>query len=235
MIKASEAVKYFEQLYAGRAVYLWGANGEVINQALCDKLFKTFGNSTYSKAYYDRKLAYGKGRIGADCSGAFRPISGFDDTAQGYYNRCIKKGKIGQIQSEKACLVFKGKSEKRITHIGLYLGNGNVIEMKSSKDDCVKRTLKAGKWDYFGIPDWIDYGGAAEPKKEPLPVLRIGSKGAYVTSWQNYLTMCGFYKAEVDGIFGQKTEQAVREWQKANGLVSDGVIGPKSWAKLNLS
>ena len=233
MIKASEAVKYFEQLYAGRAVYLWGANGEVITQALCDRLFKTFGNATYNKAYYDRKLAYGKGRIGADCSGAFRPISGFDDTAQGYYNRCVKKGKIGQIQSDRACLVFKGKSEKRITHIGLYLGNGSVIEMKSSKDDCVKRTLKAGKWDFYGIPDWIDYG-TAKPKKDPLPELKIGSTGAYVKSWQDFLAMCGFYKGAANGIFDILTVKAVKEWQTANGLKADGIIGAKSWAKLNL-
>jgi len=232
MIKASEAVKYFNNLYSGRAVYLWGANGDVINQALCDRLYKTYGSSTYNKAYYDRKLAYGKGRIGADCSGAFRPISGFDDTAQGYYNRCVQKGKIGQIPLDKPYLVFKGKNEKKINHIGFYLGDGNVIEMKSSKDDCVKRTLKAGKWDYYGIPDWIDYGEA--PAKTDLPVLRIGSTGAYVLSWQNYLTMAGFYKGALDGIYGLQTETAVRKWQSANGLVPDGVIGAKSWAKLNI-
>ncbi len=235
MIKASDAVKHFERYYSLRAVYLWGANGQTITQDLCARLFKAFGNATYNKAYYDRKLAYGKGRIGADCSGAFAPISGFDDTAQGYYNRCPIRGKIGQIPSDKPCLVFKGKNEKKITHIGMYLGNGEVIEMKSSKDDCVKRTLKAGKWDFYGIPDWIDYGGAVPVLKTDLPTLRIGSSGAYVTSWQTYLSMCGFYKGAIDGKYCTGTEQAVREWQKANGLIPDGVVGAKSWGKLNLN
>ena len=160
MIKESEAVKYFENLYASNAVYLWGANGEKITQQLCDRLYRSFGNGTYTKAYYNNKLKYGQGRIGADCSGSMFPISGFDTTAQGYYDRCPIKGKIGQIPTDKPCLVFKGKNEKKINHIGFYCGNGNVIEMKSSKDDCVKRPLKAGKWDYFGIPAWIDYGSS---------------------------------------------------------------------------
>ncbi len=47
--------------------------------------------------------------------------------------------------------------------------------------------------------------------------------------------MCGFYKGAIDEIFGTMTEKAVKEWQKANGLVPDGVIGAKSWGKLNLS
>ena len=69
---------------------------------------------------------------------------------------------------------------------------------------------------------------------EKLPTLRRGDKNAYVTSWQNYLTMCGFYHGSIDGIFGQKTEEAVKNWQSANGLKADGIIGQKSWAKLGL-
>ena len=52
------------------------------------------------------KLKEGIGRIGADCSGAFKPISGYDTTAQGYYDKCKTKGKIGQLQL-KVCLVFQ--------------------------------------------------------------------------------------------------------------------------------
>ena len=37
---------------------------------------------------------------------------------------------------------------------------------------------------------------------------------------------------EVDGIFGEKTNQAVRDYQKKNGLQVDGIVGPKTWASL---
>ncbi|WP_211657462.1 peptidoglycan-binding domain-containing protein [Paracoccus alcaliphilus] len=35
-----------------------------------------------------------------------------------------------------------------------------------------------------------------------------------------------------DGIFGPQTEAATRQFQCANGLSADGIIGPKSWAVL---
>lgn len=67
-----------------------------------------------------------------------------------------------------------------------------------------------------------------------LPTLRRGDKNAYVWAWQNYLTLCLMYTGKIDGIFGEKTEEAVKKWQSANGLVADGIIGPKSWAKIGL-
>ena len=234
MIKASDAVRYFENLYANHAVYLWGANGEKITPELCDRLYKNFGSGTYTKNYYNNKLKYGQGRIGADCSGSMYPISGFDDTAQGYYNRCPVRGNISQIPKDKPCLVFKGKNDKKITHIGFYCGNGNVIEMKSSKDDCVKRPLKAGDWKFYGIPSWISYDTAQDGSDVVKPTLRRGDHNDYVLHWQKYLSLLGFYKGEIDGIFGPATEKAVKEWQSSAGLKPDGIIGPKSWAALGL-
>ncbi|PGS46819.1 hypothetical protein COC46_20550 [Bacillus sp. AFS041924] len=36
----------------------------------------------------------------------------------------------------------------------------------------------------------------------------------------------------MDGVFGILTEKAVKEFQHKNGLVVDGIVGPKTWAKL---
>ena len=59
-----------------------------------------------------------------------------------------------------------------------------------------------------------------------MNTLKFGSKGGDVKILQRYL------KLKEDGIFGLKTTEIVKQWQKENGLTADGVIGPKSWMKL---
>jgi len=161
--KANEVIQYFENLYASGAIYLWGANGQIITKALCDDLYKKYGNTTYNREYYDKKLIEGTGKIGADCSGSMYPMSGFDTTAQDYYNKCLIKGGINLIDKNKPCLVFKGKTTSSIHHIGFYCGNGYTIEMESSAKNCTKKLLEKGEWNYFGIPSWIDYSITASP------------------------------------------------------------------------
>lgn len=58
------------------------------------------------------------------------------------------------------------------------------------------------------------------------PVTKRGSKGAVVRYIQ-YRVGCS-----IDGLFGPVTEQAVKKFQSANGLVADGIVGPKTWLKL---
>lgn len=158
MKTVKEVLDWFEYLYSSGAIYVWGANGEIINQSLIDKCYKNYKSNTYNKTYYDNKLKEGKGKIGADCSGAFCKVSGFDTTAKNYYAKCITKGNIKNIPENKVCLVFRGSSPSSIYHIGLYCGNGYTIEMKSSKENCVKSKFSKSNWTYYGMPTWIDYG-----------------------------------------------------------------------------
>ena len=41
-------------------------------------------------------------------------------------------------------------------------------------------------------------------------------------------------KVEADGVFGAGTEAAVRAFQRQQGFVADGIVGPKTWAALDL-
>jgi murein L,D-transpeptidase YcbB/YkuD len=46
---------------------------------------------------------------------------------------------------------------------------------------------------------------------------------------QAALKNAGAYNGDIDGIIGQKTKEAIRRFQKANGLNPDGVVGSKTW------
>jgi peptidoglycan hydrolase-like protein with peptidoglycan-binding domain len=63
------------------------------------------------------------------------------------------------------------------------------------------------------------------------PTLRRGSQGSAVKELQKMLNDLS-YKVTVDGIFGAKTEAAVKDFQKNCGLVADGIVGAKTWDAL---
>jgi len=54
---------------------------------------------------------------------------------------------------------------------------------------------------------------------------RRGDSGTQVTEIQRRLSDWGYYSGEIDGIFGSRTEKAVRDFQQKNGLTADGIVG----------
>ena len=63
---------------------------------------------------------------------------------------------------------------------------------------------------------------------------RYGSTGNEVKQIQTRLKSWGYYNGAVDGIYGSKTQAAVKSFQRANGLTADGVAGPKTLAAIGL-
>ena len=64
---------------------------------------------------------------------------------------------------------------------------------------------------------------------------RYGSRGSEVTQIQQKLKRWGYYDGAVDGIYGPKTYEAVKYFQRKNGLTVDGVAGPKTLAAMGIS
>ncbi len=64
---------------------------------------------------------------------------------------------------------------------------------------------------------------------------KIGSTGSEVSKIQGRLKEWGYYGGAVDGIFGTATRDAVIKFQKANGLVPDGIVGSKTLAAIGIS
>jgi peptidoglycan hydrolase-like protein with peptidoglycan-binding domain len=65
------------------------------------------------------------------------------------------------------------------------------------------------------------------------PVLRVGSTGLPVRRLQSRMSAVGFEMGGVDGVFGARTDTAVRDLQQRSGLTVDGVVGPETWAVVN--
>lgn len=233
----TEMQKYFQTLVDGRAVYVWGANYETITEEMMDRLYKTYGNSQYNRAYYDAKLKEGAGRIGADCSGSFYPMSGYDTTANGYYNKCVEKGTISSLPKSIPCMVFI-RQDGKMVHVGWYDGAGKVFEMRSSKMN-VRYDALSSRWTHWGKPDFVQY--VTEEKEQEgkkimveLDELRKGSKGAQVKAVQRLLISMGYScgRSGVDGDMGTNTVKAVKRYQSENKLVSDGIVGKNTWGAL---
>ena len=62
-----------------------------------------------------------------------------------------------------------------------------------------------------------------------MEILTLGSVGPNVKLIQSLLNRIGYNAGPVDGSFGQKTRQAVIFFQRDNGFVPDGVVGPLTW------
>ena len=57
---------------------------------------------------------------------------------------------------------------------------------------------------------------------------KYGSRGAEVTQIQTKLKRWGYYKGNIDGIYGSQTLEAVKYFQRKNGLTVDGIAGKKT-------
>lgn len=64
---------------------------------------------------------------------------------------------------------------------------------------------------------------------------KYGSRGNEVKQIQQKLKNWGYYKGAVDGIYGSKTLEAVKYFQRKNGLTVDGIAGEKTLAALGIS
>ena len=74
-----------------------------------------------------------------------------------------------------------------------------------------------------------------EEKKmlKTLPLLKKGDRGDAVTALQLLLQLRGVVKfGVIDGIFGDKTEKSVKEFQQLRGIYPDGMVGAKTWPAL---
>ena len=80
----------------------------------------------------------------------------------------------------------------------------------------------------------IECGDAQTENYFPDGTLTRGSKGEAVRSLQQMLLDLGILRDVADGVFGAKTELAVKDYQTTAGFNSDGIAWPQTLAQLTL-
>ena len=116
-------------------------------------------------------------------------------------------------------------------HIGVYIGDGKVVECSPQWKNGVQITTKR-KWQKHGKLPYITYSQTGDDIVYiEMNTLKTNSRGEQVKTLQRLLAGFG-YDLKIDGAFGTITDRMVRAFQRKNGLSADGIVGEKTWRKL---
>ena len=180
-----------------------------------------------------------------------------DVSADGMLARCKEFGKISTIPELPGILVFSSQ------HVGVYIGNGYVIEARGHAYGVVKTKLSSRGWKNWGKCPWIEYIEEDGLAKENLVLSfqnaaiadgfkfpKYGADGSYGNETMLVMQKCIVKKrllykyknatklvqrllgVEQDGLCGNITANAIKNYQKKNGLVVDGSVGLDTWCAL---
>ena len=92
-----------------------------------------------------------KSYLWTDENGDICPHHEQDLSARGFFEKSPLKGDIDTIPEIEGLLVFAPH------HVGIYIGNGYVIDAKGHKFGVIKTVLKDRPWTHWGYCPWIEY------------------------------------------------------------------------------
>lgn len=253
-VDALRVIALFRRALMEQWGYIWGATGETWTQAKQDSATRA-QTKQYGQKWVGRRVA--------DCSGlfswAYKQLGGYmyhgSNTMWNKYASAkgtLQGGRRTDGQALKpGSAVFKVRGNDRY-HVGLYVGEGKVIEAKGTAYGVVESTISRwDEWaelintDYDASGETPDTGGTATPDTPSTPAddatgdevytmqtQKNGSRGTQAKVLQFLLNAKGYDCGTIDGVVGKNTVAAVKAFQSANGLAADGIVGKKTWAKL---
>jgi hypothetical protein len=234
--------------------YWWGTFGQIASAGLLVQKrtqypdrYNTYGDEC--KKQFGQKVhdcvGLIKGYLWCDTPDSEPIYKASQDVAvSGLFMVCPENGSIDTMPDTPGVCVFM----RDMSHVGVYIGGGDVVEATGHARGVVKTKLAGRGWGLWGKPRWISYEAAATPAQPAqsaqttastlnvtgLPLLRYGDKGEYIRSAQLLLIGRGYScgRCGADGEIGQDTCNAVIAYQRACGLQQDGIIGAQTWARL---
>lgn len=168
VISYEALIEKFQYALKNKWGYIYGSAGEVWTEAKQKAATRT------------QTVKYGSQWIGhhvADCSGlfswAFEQLGGYmyhgSDTMFRKYTTAtgqLKKGKrTDGKELRKGTAVFCYNEEKKnYSHVGLYIGNGWVIEAAGTQSGVIKTKVSNSKWEFWGELRGVNYNTEPIPK-----------------------------------------------------------------------
>ena len=235
-----------------RSCYVWGAEGQDLN-AMSDpvkwiKAQETTGdrarNVARDLAQYEKLMRKGYDPILCfDCSGfvywtlkPFGLVTG-RRSAAGYYAQAEHKTR-GQLRAGDLLFVWNGT---KICHVGIYAGNDRAIHCKGRDTGVIEEGIGKHGWNRYGkVKGMYD-----DDPPQPVPpgtyvftrTLRYGDKGEDVVELKRLLITHGYTEGiTIDTasspVYGGQTRARVKEYQRANDLVVDGIAGKNTITSL---
>ena len=173
MISAAALILKFQQALNDKWGYIWGTAGVEWTKAKQAAIEKTTdANRSGSRKYGSKWI----GHMVADCSGlfswAFAQLGGYmyhgSNTMWDSY--CTIKGELvkgqrddGQELKPGTAVFCYNKDTGKRGHVGLYVGDGIVIEAAGAKSGVITSKITDKKWVEWGELKGVDYGGKPEP------------------------------------------------------------------------
>jgi Cpl-7 lysozyme C-terminal domain./NlpC/P60 family. len=148
--------------------YCYGTFGQIWDADLLKAKSKQYPDYYGASRQAEYKRRFGKQVF--DCVGLIKGFLWWDGkkviynaaqdvSADGMLSKCKEKGAIGSIPELPGVLVFLPG------HVGVYIGNGEVIEAKGFADGVVKTKLAGRGWKSWGKCPWIEYTAAPSTDK----------------------------------------------------------------------
>lgn len=224
--------EYLLEQVRNHSIYVWGAQGQkkpTITEAWIRKREKTKRNADRAIAHWKEEVKAGYGDVlrAFDCSGLGvyfflkNDLIDHDVNAEGLRKLCRE---IRRDEVRTGDMAFRMNGGKAV-HVAYAIDETQVVEAKGRDDGVVFGRLSS--FDRYGRPPFFE---SQRNLKLTSPYMR----GEDVRTLQKALKEAGFDPGQIDGIYGKKTERAVRRLQKANGLKVDGIAGKNTFAALGL-
>lgn len=260
-------VEYAEKCLAlgDNSVYVYGSFGNKLTTAFCDSKYKQYPSiNTSTRTAKYKQLCDGK-HYGFDCVGLIKSYywggygktkydSKSDVSANGMYSKAKVKGNMSTMPEKVGLLV------QMDGHIGIYIGNGYVIEStistkyakQSHKMGGVCKTkLSDRKWLHWLECPYIDYVETTSSSQQSTTTKPSTSKNnsffpskgywTYGDTHENVGKIAEFMyktfpaytsKKALGNYYGKNIQSSIKEFQKRTGLERDGSVGAKTLEKL---